>query len=116
MNISGHSGSIKIAAPQHAPGGLTRHANFGALNSAIRRGDMAAAQSSLAALTASGAQSAKATLAKGSFEGVGASLASGDINAARQALAAFHTRRDDDTRHPLLAPMPPAAGGVDLLV
>ena len=116
MNISGHSGSLKIAAPQHAPGGHTRHANFGSLNSAIRRGDLVVAQSSLAALTASDTPSAKAALAKGSFEGVGAALAAGDITAARQALTAFHARRDDDTRDPPLAPMPPAAGGVDLLV
>ncbi len=116
MNISGHRSSIKITGPQHGPGGLTRHANFGSLNSAIRRGDLVAAQTSFAALTASDTASAKAALAKGSFEGIGAALAAGDITAARQALTDFHARRDAVTRDPPLAPMPPAAGGVNLLV
>ena len=116
MNISGHGSSIKIAAPQYGPGGHTRHANFGSLNSAIRRGDLVAAQASFGALTASDTPSAKAALAKGSFEGVGAALAAGDITAARQALTDFHARRDDVTRDPPPAPMPPAAGGVGLLV
>lgn len=116
MDISGHSGSAKIAAPQHGPDGHPRHANFGSENSAIRRGDLVAAQTALAALTASDAPSAKAALAKGSFEGIGAALAAGDIAAAPQALTAFHARRADVTRDPPLAPMPPAAAGVDLLV
>lgn len=121
MNISGHLSRGPVAADQAGPSGHVRHANFGALNSAIRRGDLIAAQTSLAALSASDAPSAKAVLAKGSLDGIGAALAAGDLTAARQALTAFKVGRTDRGTEPppppAPAPAPAAPGtGLDFLV
>jgi len=66
-----------------------RPANFGQLNSAIARGDLAAAQNAFTAITQSTAPAAMAVKARGSLETVGAAIASGDLEAAKKSLADF---------------------------
>ena len=70
-----------------------RHANFGALNSAVRHGDFEAAQKAYEALSTSSLPSAVAVRAKGSIDAIGAALASGDAASIRDAVAAFRSHR-----------------------
>lgn len=80
-------------------------ANFGQLNSAIARGDLAAAQSAFTALDRSTAPAAAAAKARGSLEAAGAAIASGDTEAARTSLADFRAGRITETA-PAPAPTP----------
>lgn len=82
------SGAVGRGEAAHA-----RPANFGQLNSAIARGDLAAAQSAFTALDRSTAPAAAAAKARGSLEAVGAAIASGDTEAARTSLADFRAGR-----------------------
>jgi len=70
-----------------------RHANFGALNSAVRHGDFEAAQQAYDALSESSLPSAVAVRARGSIEAIGQALNSGDIESVREAVAAFRSHR-----------------------
>lgn len=85
MPISGAAG------PRHAA--HARPLNFGQLNSAIARGDLAAAQASFTALTESNAPAAMGVKARGSLEALGAAIISGDVEAARKSLADFRAGR-----------------------
>lgn len=82
------SGAVGRGHAAHA-----RPANFGQLNSAIARGDLAVAQSAYTALNESTAPAAMAAKARGSLEAVGAAIASGDVEAARKSLADFRAGR-----------------------
>lgn len=82
------SGAVGRGHAAHA-----RPANFGQLNSAIARGDLAVAQSAFTALNESTAPAAMAAKARGSMEAVGAAIASGDVEAARKSLADFRAGR-----------------------
>lgn len=70
-----------------------RPANFGQLNSAIARGDLAQAQNAFTALNESTAPAAMAAKARGSLAAVGAAISSGDIEAAKKSLADFRAGR-----------------------
>lgn len=70
-----------------------RPANFGQLNSAIARGDLAVAQRAFTALNESTSPAAMAAKARGSLEAVGAAIASSDLEAARKSLADFRAGR-----------------------
>lgn len=84
----------QAVSPAHGHAHVThaRPANFGQLNSAIKRGDMAAAQTAFTALSESSAPSAMAAKARGSLEAVGAAIAAGDAEAARTALDSLRSR------------------------
>lgn len=71
------------AAPQHQH---SRKANFGSLVSAIRHGDLGAAQTAFDALQSSDRFGAKG---KGDLSALGQAIASGDPEAAKKALKTF---------------------------
>lgn len=71
------------AAPQHQH---SRKANFGLLVSAIRHGDLGAAQTAFDALQGSDRFGAKG---KGDLSALGQAIASGDPEAAKKALKTF---------------------------
>ncbi len=68
-------------------------ANFGQLNSAIARGDLAAAQTAFTAINESSTPSAMAAKAKGLLEPIGSAIASGDVEAAKKSIADFRAGR-----------------------
>lgn len=82
------SGAVGRGHAAHA-----RPVNFGQLNSAIARGDLAAAQTAFTALNESTAPAAMAAKARGSLDAVGAAITSGDVEAARKSLADFRAGR-----------------------
>lgn len=82
------SGAVGRGHAAHA-----RPVNFGQLNSAIARGDLAAAQTAFTALNESTAPAAMAAKARGSLDAVGAALTSGDVEAAKKSLADFRAGR-----------------------
>lgn len=82
------SGAVGRGHATHA-----RPANFGQLNSAIARGDLAAAQTAFTALNESTAPAAMAAKARGSLDAVGAAITSGDVEAAKKSLADFRAGR-----------------------
>jgi hypothetical protein len=84
-----------------------RPANFGQLNAAIARGDLAAAQNAFTRLNESTAPAAMAAKARGSLDAVGAAIMSGDVEAARKSLADFRAGRIERT---LPASAPAQAG------
>lgn len=75
------SGTVGRGHAAHA-----RPVNFGQLNSAIARGDLAAAQTAFTALNESTAPAAMAAKARGSLDAVGAAINFGDVEAAKKAL------------------------------
>lgn len=85
MAVSGAGGRGHVA---HA-----RPVNFGQLNSAIARGDLAAAQNAFKAINESNAPAALAAKARGSLESVGAAITSGNVEAAKKSLADFRAGR-----------------------
>lgn len=82
------SGAVGRGHAAHA-----RPVNFGQLNSAIARGDLAAAQTAFTALNESTAPAAMAVKARGSLDAVGAAITSGDAEAAKKSLANFRAGR-----------------------
>lgn len=78
------SGAVGRGHAAHA-----RPVNFGQLNSAIARGDLAAAQTAFTALNESTAPAAMAAKARGSLDAVGAAITSGDVEAVKKSLADF---------------------------
>lgn len=82
------SGAVGRGHAAHA-----RPVNFGQLNSAIARGDLAAAQTAFTALNESTAPAAMAAKARGSLDAVGAAITSGDVEAAKKSLADFRAGR-----------------------
>ena len=123
MPISGAAG------PRHAT--HARPVNFGQLNSAIARGDLAAAQASFTALTESNAPAAMAVKARGSLEALGAAITSGDVEAARKSLADFRAGRTAEATamteavetatpapaaEPAMTPPPPAPSTTEQIV
>lgn len=104
MNMAVSSTASRAGA-SHA-----RPANFGALNSAIARGDMPAAQAAFTALTEAQTPAAAAAKAKGSLEFVGAAIAAGDVEGARKSLADLRGGRIPATNalpaEPIAVPLP----------
>lgn len=101
MAVSGAVGRGHAAHP--------RPVNFGQLNSAIARGDLASAQTAFTALNESTAPAAMAAKARGSLDAVGAAITSGDVEAAKKSLADFRAGRITETAptpEPTLAPAP----------
>jgi hypothetical protein len=86
------SGAVGRGHAAHA-----RPVNFGQLNSAIARGDLAAAQTAFTALNESNAHAAMAAKARGSLDAVGAAITSGDVDAAKKSLADFRAGRITET-------------------
>lgn len=86
------SGAVGRGHAAHA-----RPVNFGQLNSAIARGDLAAAQTAFTALNESTAPAAMAAKARGSLDAVGAAITSGDVEAAKKSLADFRAGRITET-------------------
>lgn len=86
------SGAVGRGHAAHA-----RPVNFGQLNSAIARGDLAAAQAAFTALNESTAPAAMAAKARGSLDAVGAAIISGDVEAAKKSLADFRAGRIPET-------------------
>lgn len=82
MNVTGAAASANAAH--------VRHSNFGALNSAIMRGDLEAAQTAFTALSAASPKAANPTA---SLDAVGQAIVAGDIDAVRKALAEYRTGR-----------------------
>lgn len=82
------SGAVGHGHAAHA-----RPVNFGQLNSALARGDLAAAQTAFTALNESTAPAAMAAKARGSLDAVGAAITSGDVEAAKKSLADFRAGR-----------------------
>lgn len=100
--------ALSHAAPR-GPAAHARPVNFGQLNSAIARGDLAAAQTAFTALNGSSAPAAMAAKARGPLDGLGTAIASGDVAAARQSLADFRAGRvapPATTRAPTLTATP----------
>ncbi len=93
------SGAVGRGHAAHA-----RPVNFGQLNSAIARGDLAAAQTAFTALNESTAPAAMAAKARGSLDAVGAAITSGDVDAAKKSLVDFRAGRIAET-----APAPETA-------
>lgn len=89
MAVSGAVGRGHAAHP--------RPVNFGQLNSAIARGDLASAQTAFTALNESTAPAAMAAKARGSLDAVGAAITSGDVEAAKKSLADFRAGRISET-------------------
>jgi hypothetical protein len=71
--------------------------NFGQLNSAIARGDLAAAQTAFTAINESTVPAAMAAKARGSLDAVGAAITLGDVEAAKKSLADFRAGRITET-------------------
>lgn len=94
------SGAVGRGHAAHA-----RPVNFGQLNSAIARGDLAAAQTAFTALNESNASAAMAAKARGSLDAVGAAITSGDVEAAKKSLADFRAGRIAETA-PTTEPAP----------
>lgn len=86
------SGAVGRGHAAHA-----RPVNFGQLNSAIARSDLAAAQTAFTALNESTAPAAMAAKARGSLDAVGAAITSGDVEAAKKSLADFRAGRITET-------------------
>lgn len=86
------SGAVGRGHAAHA-----RPVNFGQLNSAIARGDLASAQAAFTALNESTAPAAMAAKARGSLDAVGAAITSGDVEAAKKSLADFRADRITET-------------------
>lgn len=86
------SGAVGRGHAAHA-----RPVNFGQLNSAIARGDLAAAQTAFTALNESTAPAAMAAKARGSLDAVGAAITSGDVEAAKKSLSDFRAGRISET-------------------
>lgn len=86
------SGAVGRGHAAHA-----RPVNFGQLNSAIARGDRAAARTAFTALNESNAPAAMAAKARGSLDAVGAAITSDDVEAAKKSLADFRAGRITET-------------------
>lgn len=86
------SGAVGRGHAAHA-----RPVNFGQLNSAFARGDLAAAQTAFTALNESTAPAAMAAKARGSLDAIGAAITSGDVEAAKKSLADFRAGRINET-------------------
>ena len=102
MAISGASARANI---NHA-----KPANFGQLNAAIERGDLAAAQTAFTAINESSTPSAMAAKAKGMLEPIGSAIASGDVEAAKKSIADFRTGR---IIQPVVALAPEPSSGTE---
>src|SRR5690349_13348633 len=88
-----------ISAPSaRGHSGSTKPVNFGQLNSAVARGDLAAAETAFVAMCESAAPAA--AKAKGSLEAVRLAIASGDVVAAKQSLSDLHSGRSEPTAAP----------------
>lgn len=74
--------------------------NFGGLNSAIARGDLAAARTVFSAAAESGSPAAAAAKSRGSIEAIGSAIVSGDIEVVRKSLADFRSGRMGETESP----------------
>lgn len=93
--------------------GHVRHANLGALNSALVRGDLGAAQTAYSALSTSTAPAAKEWSAKEGFAALGEALAANDLTAARGALAKLRGVKEQQVA-PEPAPAPVPASSTDM--
>jgi hypothetical protein len=87
MSMSINRNAASLPLPRAKP------ANFGQLNAAIARGDLAAAAANLTALEQSTARSAIAVKTRGDLDATKSAVAAGDPQAARSALADFRKDR-----------------------
>ncbi|MBJ7438915.1 MAG: hypothetical protein JHD35_07820 [Sphingopyxis sp.] len=102
MSMSIHRNAAIAATPRAKP------ANFGQLNSAIVRGDLAAAEASLGAIEQSTSKPSMAVKARGDLASIKTAIAAGDPETARSALGEFRKQRVQSTDPSLPEVTPPA--------